>query len=201
MNAASRMTAAQPTAMPPAGEQPTIRTERLVLRPPRVSDAGLIEHYMADRRLAEGTRTVPHPLPSGAVEAWLARATGATATARAPQDTMPEQASWVIDGTESGLAEVLGLVTLHHVSPGQCELEFWIGHGLWNTGFATEAVAALIEANPCRCRSMVAEAFQDNPASARVLTHCGFGYLGDAESFSVARNARVATWTYARAMG
>ncbi len=32
------------------------------------------------------------------------------------------------------------------------------------------------------------------------LTNCGFEYLGDAETFSVARNARVSTWTYIRKM-
>jgi hypothetical protein len=29
-----------------------------------------------------------------------------------------------------------------------------------------------------------------------VLTNTGFEYLGDAEAFSVARNAPVPTWTY-----
>jgi hypothetical protein len=29
-----------------------------------------------------------------------------------------------------------------------------------------------------------------------VLTNAGFDYLGDAEAFSVARGAKVATWTY-----
>jgi len=43
--------------------------------------------------------------------------------------------------------------------------------------------------------------FQDNPASARVLTHCGFEYIGDAESFSVARNTTVKTGNYLKRMG
>jgi hypothetical protein len=34
-----------------------------------------------------------------------------------------------------------------------------------------------------------------------VLTNNGFAYIGDAESFSVARNARVPTWTYIRKLG
>ena len=46
--------------------------------------------------------------------------------------------------------------------------------------------------------TIFAAEFQDNPASARVLTNCGFEYVGDAEAFSVARNAKVATWTYIR---
>ena len=33
---------------------------------------------------------------------------------------------------------------------------------------------------------MVAEVFQDNPASARVLTHAGFGYEGEGEVYALA---------------
>ncbi|KTF05419.1 acetyltransferase, GNAT family protein, partial [marine sediment metagenome] len=53
---------------------------------------------------------------------------------------------------------------------------------------------------PHGARTLFAEAFQDNPGSARVLTNCGFVYLGDAESWSVARGGRVPTWTYLRKM-
>ena len=167
-----------------------IRTSRLLLRAPRGSDAGLIAHYTSDRRLAENTRSIPHPLPPGATEAWLANV----------MEHNGDTVTWTIDGSDSQLAEVLGVISLTTVAPGQCELEFWIGPGFWNTGFATEAVEALVAANPLNSRSMVAEVFQDNPGSARVLTNCGFEYLGDAESWSVARGARVPTWTYARAL-
>ena len=51
-----------------AGAAARIATERLLLRPLRQSDAGLIAHYTADRRVAEGTRSIPHPLPPGASE-------------------------------------------------------------------------------------------------------------------------------------
>ncbi|MFN6978004.1 MAG: GNAT family N-acetyltransferase, partial [Gemmobacter sp.] len=56
----------------------------------------------------------------------------------------------------------------------------------------------LVTANPGHDRTLFAEVFQDNPRSARVLTNAGFEYLGDAETFSVARGARVPTWTYTR---
>ena len=174
--------------------QPDLRTERLLLRPLRRSDAGLLGLYMGDARVARGTRTIPHPLPPGATEAWLANALAQAGDPAAPM-------TWCIDGSAARLSEVLGAITLTPVTPGQCELEFWIGPGFWDTGFATEAVAALVAANPRNCTSMVAEVFQDNPGSARVLTNCGFDYLGDAESWSVGRNALVPTWTYARRMG
>ena len=56
----------------------------------------------------------------------------------------------------------------------------------------------LVKANPLENSNLFASVFQDNPASARVLTHCGFQYLGDAESYSVARDANVPTWTYSK---
>ena len=39
--------------------------------------------------------------------------------------------------------------------------------------------------------TIFAAVFQDNPASARVLTNCGFEYVGDAEAFSVAATPRL----------
>ncbi len=170
--------------------QPVIATERFILRPLRPSDAGMIAHYTADKRVAEGTRAIPHPLPPGASEGFVARALSSDRS----EDV------WAIDGFGNNLAELLGVVSLTRMEGDQSELGFWIGAGFWNTGFATEAVDALVKANPHKARTLFAEAFQDNPGSARVLTNCGFVYLGDAESWSVARNARVPTWTYLRKM-
>jgi RimJ/RimL family protein N-acetyltransferase len=110
-------------------------------------------------------------------------------------DTGPQQA-WVMDGSATGLAEVLGVITLKPMDRGQSEISYWVAPAFWNAGFASEGVGALVQANPQKSRTIFAEVFQDNPGSARVLTNCGFEYIGDAESFSVARNARVQTWTY-----
>lgn len=166
--------------------QPVIGTERFVLRPLRRSDAGLIALYAGDRRVAEATRTIPHPLPPGATEAFIARVT-------APDRS---EDAWALDGSGHGLGEVLGVIGLKPMGRGQSEIGYWVAPAFWNTGFASEAVRALVAANPQGARTIFAEVFQDNPGSARVLTNCGFEYLGDAEGFSVARNARCPTWTY-----
>ncbi|MDD8023979.1 MAG: GNAT family N-acetyltransferase [Paracoccaceae bacterium] len=170
--------------------QPVIAAERFILRPLRKSDAGLIALYTGDKRVAIGTRAIPHPLPPGAAEAYVTRAMS---------DTSVEDV-WALDGSDHGLAEVLGVVSLTRIEPDQSEVGFWVGPGFWNTGFASEAVAALVAANPHKSRTLLAEVFQDNQGSARVLTNAGFEYLGDAESWSVARGARVPTWTYLKKM-
>lgn len=183
------MIATLPGAVP-AG---IIATERFVLRPVRRSDAGLFAMYAGDKRVAEATRSIPHPLPPGADEAFVTRAM----SGKSGEDI------WVMDGSAHGLAEVLGVISLKRMDEAkwnrdQSEIGYWVAPAFWNTGFASEAVRALVDANPQKNRTIFAEVFQDNPGSARVLTNAGFQYLGDAETFSVARNARVPTWTYIR---
>lgn len=171
--------------------QGVVTTERFVLRPVRRSDMGLYAMYAGERRLAEATRAIPHPLPPGAAEAFVTRA------AREGGD----EDIWVMDGVTAGLPEMLGVISLRKMDRGQSEVEFWVAPAFWNIGIASEAVNALVAANPQKNKTIFAEVFQDNPGSARVLAHAGFQYLGDAESFCVARGVCVPTWTYVRKVG
>lgn len=170
--------------------QPVVETARFVLRPLRRSDAGLIEFYTKDERVARQTTTTPHPLPPGATETFINRCLSVER----------EEDVWAIDASAIGWSEVVGLVSLERLSRNQSELGYWVAPTFWNQGVASEVSAAIIEANPMKNDTIFAAVFQDNPASARVLTNCGFEYVGDAEAFSVARNAKVATWTYIRSL-
>ncbi len=168
--------------------QPSVETDRFVLRPLRKSDMGLIELYGGDERVARMTTSIPHPVPPGMVEGFIARA----------MSDAREEDVWAMDGTIAGGAELMGVISLERMDRDQSEVGYWVAPPYWNTGLASDAVQALVEANPLNNKTMFASVFQDNPASARVLTHCGFEYLGDAESFSVARDTTVPTWTYLR---
>lgn len=168
--------------------QPVVETELFDLRPLRRSDQGLIEHYAGDERVARMTTSIPHPLPPGAIEAFIARALSENR----------DEDVWAMDGTRSGGPELKGIISLRRLDRNQAEVSYWVAPIFWNTGVASQAVEALVAANPLGNDTMFASVFQDNPASARVLTRCGFEYLGDAESFSVARGATVPTWTYSK---
>jgi len=176
-------------------DQPLIAAERFDLRPLRASDAGLIALNAGDARVARETASIPHPYPPGAAEALIARAQAADRS----------EDIWAIDGARAGGSEVMGLIGLTRVddgrSEGQSEIAYWVAPAWWNTGVASAAVEAILAANPHAARTVFASVFQDNAASARVLTNCGFQYLGDAESYCVARGANVPTWTYSRRMG
>lgn len=166
--------------------QPVIQTRRFALRPLQKSDAGLLELHASDARIANASRTIPHPLPPGITEDFIARV----------QAGESNQHVWIMDGSAQNHAELLGLVCLEDINGDQSEISYWVAPAFWNTGYASEAIHAILDANPDGCKSIFAQVFQDNPASARVLTNAGFEYIGDAETFSVARGANVATWTY-----
>lgn len=176
---------------PEIRSQPVIDADRLVLRPMRRSDVGLITLYAGDARLAHMTPSIPHPLPPGTAEGFVTRAL----------DPDRDEDVWVIDGAERDGAEVMGVISLKRVDARQSEIAYWVAPPYWNTGLGSEAVRALVTANPGQAGTLFASVFQDNPASARVLTNAGFEYIGDAEAFCVSRNAKVPTWTYLRRMG
>lgn len=171
-------------------DQPILTSPRMVLRPLQQSDAGLLALYTGDKRVAEGTRSIPHPLPPGATEQFIARVTA----------LKREEDVWVLDGSMADASSVLGLLSLKPLDRQQSQIGFWVAPAFWNAGFASEAVRCVIDMNPHKARTLFAEVFQDNPASAHVLTNAGFDYLGDAEAYSVARRTNVPTWTYIRRM-
>jgi len=172
-------------------DEAVIAAERFDLRPLRASDAGLMALHTGDKRVAQMTGSIPHPLPPGATEAYIA-------STRAPGRT---QSAWAMDASRLGGAEVQGVVLLKHVDDDVSEIGFWVAPQMWNTGLASAAVRVLLNANPRASRAFCATVFQDNAASARVLTNCGFQYLGDAEGFCVARDAMLPTWTYSLKCG
>lgn len=171
--------------------QAVIDTDRFSMRPLQMSDKGLLEMYLGDLRVATMTRSIPHPLPPEYIVNRIERA----------NDDDRTNDYWVIDGSAFGHAEVMGVLKMTKLDRNQSELRYWVAPAFWNTGIATAAVGAILSANPQGACDVYAEVFQDNPSSARVLTNAGFAYLGDAETFSVARNCVIPTWTYARKMG
>lgn len=178
----------EPLKFEPISSQPRIEAQGLTLRPLRTTDASLIATHAGERAVARATAWIPHPLPQGMVDALIARS----------NDPDQPEVIWAMDGTASGGSPVMGLASLVRLDRDQAEISYWVGRKFWNAGIATRAIAALVAANPTQARTIFASVFQDNPASARVLTNSGFAYLGDAESFCVARDTKVPTWTYSK---
>jgi RimJ/RimL family protein N-acetyltransferase len=159
----------------------TIRTERLILRPLRASDAGPLSLHCSDPRVARMTASIPHPYPPGAAEAFIE----GTLTGRRSEQV------WAIDATPTEGEELTGVIGF---KPAQAEIGYWVGVPYWNVGYATEALIALTAhlLDQRGLTRLTASVFADNTVSAAVLAKAGFRETGAAETFSVARNAAVA---------
>ncbi|QIE54751.1 GNAT family N-acetyltransferase [Pikeienuella piscinae] len=159
-----------------------IETERLTLRPPRPADSGPMTLYAGDRRVAEMLEHVPHPYPPGAAEAFIERA----AAMRAAEHV------WVMDAGRIDGPEFIGVISL---KPGadnavRRRLGYWVGPPFWNTGYASEAAAAVVRAaRAAGAEHLDARVVSGNEASAHVLINAGFVETGEEEFFSVGRGA------------
>ena len=170
--------------------QSVIPAERISLRPFRTTDAQLVAQYANDQRIAQMTTSIPFPLSFEAAEEFV------------KSSLAPDRSEdvWVIDGAHTGMSALLGVISLKYLDRDQSEIGYWVAPAFWNRGYASEAVNAVLSANPHANRSVVASVFHDNPASARVLTATGFALLGEAEAFSLARGQHVPTWTYLKTL-
>ena len=171
--------------------QPDIVTPRLRLRRLRPRDAALIGLYANDARVARATAAIPHPYPPGAAEAFITRAL----SRQAPETV------WALDTGADDENGLVGLIGLKPVGTGIGEIGYWVAPAFWNAGYASEAVEGMLaHAAGIGFRMLVAEVFQDNPASVRVLVHAGFVYEGEGEVYSLARGQMVPTFRYRRSL-
>jgi RimJ/RimL family protein N-acetyltransferase len=161
-----------------------IETDRLTLRPLQPADAGPITLWCSQFRVASMLARVPHPYPPGAAEAFIARATAPGA----------DETVWALDGSRSGASDFLGVVGVRHprgATPAR--FGYWIGPPAWGLGYATEAVAAALDAvfEDEAVTLVEASVFDDNAASRRVLDKLGFAPVELCGEFCPARGETV----------
>lgn len=153
--------------MPP---QPTLRTERLLLRPFHGEDAAVVQRLAGARDIADTTLTIPHPYLDGMAEEWI----GTHGDAWDRQ----ERATFAITSEGDGVIGAIGLhLTLAH---RRAELGYWVGRPFWNRGFATEAARAVIAFGfeALGLNRIHASHLARNPASGRVLVKAGMRFEG-----------------------
>jgi len=149
----------------PGMADPMLRSSRLALRPLRMEDAEHLAVLLGDDRDAILQMShMPYPCTPASARDWIALRTGPGATMFA--------ITRVNDGAFLGAIGFGGLPEM----PG---VGYWIGRPYWNQGYATEALQLVIAyARRLGAKGLQAETFPENPASARVLTKCGFKERG-----------------------
>lgn len=153
------------------------------LRPLRADDHYRIRQIASQKIVSQNTSAIPHPYPDGQAQIFVGRIL---------DETKP---MWALDASHVGHSDLIGLIGLS-MPADDYELGYVLDPAFWGLGYMSAAVKDLIAQNPLNVASVNAGVFQDNPASARVLTKAGFAYTGDDEAFSIARNAIVQRWRY-----
>jgi [ribosomal protein S5]-alanine N-acetyltransferase len=137
---------------------------RVRLRGVSLADAPRVMNLLeGDIELALRTAAIPIPYTLGLAEEFLAQAD-------------PQLIFGIIVADQ-----LVGMVGLTRVEE-PVEIGYWVGRPYWGRGFATAAVALLIdEAWRRGIHRLVADVFPDNAASARVLEKNGFERQGEVQ--------------------
>lgn len=167
-----------PRPAPGAG---ILASDRLVLRPFRLSDGPTVEELAGAFDVAKMLDVVPFPYPAGDGARWIAthddnRAAGAEYPFAIEMD-----------------GKLVGSVGLNRETDGLFHLGYWIGMPYWGKGIATEAARlALAFAFDDLVEPEVKSGhYADNHASGRVMTKLGFRYAKESMRFSKARGHAV----------
>ena len=108
-----------------------LKTECLLLRPLRPSDAGILQNIASDARVALSTASIPHPYPeNGAIE-FILRSTKSAGRHRRSFAVALKQTD-----------ELIGLCGFIATGP-VAEIRYLIAPSHWRRGVATEAARAL----------------------------------------------------------
>jgi RimJ/RimL family protein N-acetyltransferase len=158
----------------------SIRTERLLLRPFRRSDATEFTRLAGDWAVASMTSDIPHPLTEWQARAWLKPGRN--------------EVRFAIELN----GRLIGGAGYYRRRSGTAELGFWLGREWWGRGYATEATQAVLKHGfeAGRLPGFTSSHFVDNRASAGVLRKLGFEPNGRCRIICTARGQEVEAVTY-----
>lgn len=166
-------------------EGDTLRSARLLLRPPLPEDAGAIHNLVNDWGVVRMLTRVPFPYPRPLTDRWIGDVRTEQAGGRAFHFAIVADAA----GRDAS-PRLVGCVGLRlDATPRAGELGYWIGRPYWRRGYAAEAVARIASwamAHLDIDRLIASVAF-DNAASARLLERLGFRPDGTATQAFEAR--------------
>jgi RimJ/RimL family protein N-acetyltransferase len=145
--------------------QPILTTDRLILRPFSLSDAGAVQELAGAYEVALNT-SIPHPYPDGGAALWIG-----SHQAHFDQGEGVHFAVTRRRGEQLIGAMGLTLAPDHR----RAELGYWIGVPFWGQGFATEAGRAVVAYGfrELGLLRIMATHYARNPASGRVMQKLG----------------------------
>lgn len=161
------------------GPCPVITTERLVLRPHKITDASAIAESLGDFKVSRMLARVPQPYDRQDALDWLVPQTSGV---------LPDWTLAITTGDDIHI----GMVGLEPRN-GAWRMGYWLNRLYWDRGYMTEAVAGTLERFFRRMPEarIYSGAFADNLASLNVQKKLGFRIIDANQIFSVSRSRMV----------
>jgi RimJ/RimL family protein N-acetyltransferase len=152
--------------------QPTLTTERLVLRPFRPADGPTVDELAGDRRVADTTGAIPHPYPKGGSLDWIATHAGHWSNGRGAEYAV------TLRGANDLPIGAVGL-SIDRANRS-ASLGYWIGVPYWGRGYGTEAARAVVDLafELVGLNRVAATYLTRNPASGRIMEKLGMSLEG-----------------------
>jgi len=151
----------------------TVTTERLAFRVPALSDGDALYALMNDFDIIKFLTSVPWPCKRADADAYIARAQSGRARGDGYYYLVIDKVTQAIAGT----------IDLRFDPEKTAHFGYWYAKSAWGRGFATEALAALLEFGFRRLglENIWGAALPGNPASIRVMEKCGLQTAGTIE--------------------
>ncbi|HMO14983.1 MAG TPA: GNAT family N-acetyltransferase [Pirellulaceae bacterium] len=167
--------------------QPSLHSEKILLRPFRAADARPLFELINDRQIAEFTRTIPYPYPEPLALEWIGKhdelwtkgKSAIFAICDLCADHEPKQRD--TGATSPNEGPLVGAVGLEiDVENENAELGYWIGRPYWNRGLCTLAAELIVDFGfqTLGLHKIYAHHVLRNPASGRVLQKLGMHQEG-----------------------
>lgn len=159
-----------------------LTTERLLLRPYRLSDAEDLVRHLTQFKISKMLARVPHPYRIDDALAFL------------KQEDPSRLAQFAISRRDDQNSALIGAIGVFIGDSGAPTLGYWLAREAAGQGLMSEAVATVLRDSGVKeHRTIEASAFIDNPASSRVLQKTGFIELPSSggRGYSLARKCEV----------
>jgi RimJ/RimL family protein N-acetyltransferase len=158
----------------------TLKTSRLVLRPPRLEDASNIARYLDNFAVAGNLSRVPYPYRLSDARAWLR-------TWR--PDKPASETGFTMDLPGEGAVGHVGF----HPDTGGTVIGYWLAQPFWNRGLMSEAVRAALEwyFSVTDAEAIASGVFHFNKASLAIQKKMGFVETGTSTRLCLARGEEV----------
>ncbi|MFK7892839.1 MAG: GNAT family N-acetyltransferase [Granulosicoccus sp.] len=149
--------------------QPSLLTDRLLLRPLHINDALAVQELAGNHEVSKMTLRVPHPYEVQMAREWIS----------------DEAIHWK-QGTGCAFAiclctenKLIGAIGLSHIHDLQASFGYWLGEPFWGKGYCSEAAVKVLAfgLDTLKLHKVSAQHLTCNSASGRVLQKAGMTFV------------------------